>query len=345
MNPNWSELKREFQQRRETAEEARDKRRRAIYGLIPEIECLDRKIAETGIAFNRELIRLNPDAETIREFEKNINTMIDKKKKLLTNNGYPENYLDIVYTCKDCNDTGFLTDSEGKPGVVPCHCYRQLLVERFYDISNLNSDGQTGFEFFNELYYPDIKAPDTYGIQESPRSRAIKIKSKCLDFVNNFEKADFPNLFFTGPTGVGKTFLSKCIALEILKQGHTVLYLPASAMFDIIYRSKYRFNNEEMPDDAYRFILDAELLIIDDLGTESPSAAKYTELLTLLNYRSAKNTKAPCKTILSTNIEPEDLHITYSERIASRILGEFDILSLVGDDIRIIKRLNQSDKT
>ena len=115
-------------------------------------------------------------------------------------------------------------------------------------------------------------------------------------------------------------------------------------MFDIIYRSKYRFNNEEIPDDAYRFILDAELLIIDDLGTESPSAAKYTELLTLLNYRSAKNTKSPCKTILSTNIEPENLDKTYSERIASRIMGEFDILSLVGDDIRIIKRLNQSGK-
>jgi hypothetical protein len=80
MNPNWSELKREFQQRRETAEEARDKRRRDIYRLIPEIECLDRKIAETGIAFNRELIRLNPDPEAVREFEKNINTMIGKKE-------------------------------------------------------------------------------------------------------------------------------------------------------------------------------------------------------------------------------------------------------------------------
>jgi len=344
MNPNWSELKREFQQRREAAEEARDKRKRDIYHLIPEIEFLDRKIAETGIAFNRELIRLNPDPEAIREFENKINAMIGRKKKLLTDNGYPENYMEIEYSCKDCNDTGFLKDSEGKPGVIPCHCYRQLLVERFYDISNLNSDGQTGFEFFNEQYYPDVIAPDTYGIEESPRSMALKIKSICLDFINNFEKADCPNLFLTGSTGVGKTFLSKSIALEILKKGHTVLYLPAPALFDIVYRSKYRFNNEEIPDDAYRFILDAELLIIDDLGTESPSAAKYTELLTLLNYRSAENTKSPCKTIISTNMNPKDLHKTYSERISSRILGEFDILRLVGDDIRFIKSINQPGK-
>ncbi|NLG89036.1 MAG: ATP-binding protein [Clostridiaceae bacterium] len=344
MNPNWSELKREFERRRETAEEARDRRKRAIYGLIPEIKDLDRKIAETGIALNRELIRLNPDPIVIREFENKINALIENKKNLLKDNGYPEDYLDIEYSCKDCNDTGFLKDSDGKPGVIPCHCYRQLLVERFYDISNLNSDGQTGFEFFNEQFYPDVVAPDTYGIEESPRSRAIKIKSKCLDFINNFERADCRNLFFTGSTGVGKTFLSKCIAIEILKQGHTVLYLPAPAMFDIIYRCKYRFNDEEIPDDSYRFILDTDLLIIDDLGTESPSAAKYTELLTLLNYRSAKNTKTPCKTIISTNMNPKDIQKTYSERIASRILGEFEILRLVGDDIRIIRRLNQSEQ-
>lgn len=155
--------------------------------------------------------------------------------------------------------------------------------------------------------------------------------------MNNFENTSCPNLYFTGPTGVGKTFLSKCIAIEVLKKGHTVLYLPAPAMFDIIYRSKYQPDGS-VQDNAYQNILNTELLIIDDLGTESPSAAKYTELLTILNYRSAKNVTTPCKTILSTNLEPRDLHKIYSERVESRILGEYDILYLFGDDIRLIKR-------
>src|SRR5690606_19440820 len=101
--------------------------------------------------------------------------------------------------------------------------YRQLLVERFYDISNLNSDGQTGFEFFNENLYSDkvSQAGDSNSL--SPRAHALRIREKCLDFVNNFEDPECLNLYFSGPTGVGKTFLSKCIALEVLKKGHTVL--------------------------------------------------------------------------------------------------------------------------
>ncbi len=337
MNSNWQELKREFQQRREEAVAARDERKSLIYDQIPEIRKIDKQIIDMGIAFGRKLVRLASDTKSTKEFEQEINGLIERKRELLRDNGYPENYLDIIYSCKDCNDTGFITDDEGKPGVVPCHCYRQLLVEQFYDISNLNSDGQTGFEFFDETFYSDSNDG-----QDSPRLQVLRIREKCLDFVNQFDQPDCPNLFFTGPTGVGKTFLSKSVALEILKKGHTVLYLPAPAMFDIIYRSKYKLNETDVPEDAYRYILDTELLIIDDLGTESPSAAKYTELLTLLNYRSAKNIKNPCKTILSTNIDPRDLHITYSERIESRILGEFDILNLLGDDIRLIKRLNRA---
>lgn len=336
MNTNWQELKREFQQRREDAIKARDERKELVYGKVPEIKKIDHDIKELGISFSRDAIRQKTDSYSVPVFENELDRLLEKKKKLLLSNGFPEDYLNIVYSCPNCNDTGFVIDSEGKPGVIPCHCYRQLLVERLYDVSNLNSDGETGFEFFNECYYQDTPNEDNI----SPRSQALRVREKCLDFVNRFEEKDCPNLYFSGPTGVGKTFLSKCIALEILKKGHTVLYLPAPAMFDIIYRSKYQFDSsQEQNNNAYNYILNAELLIIDDLGTESPSAAKYTELLTLLNYRNAKNTNLPCKTILSTNIEPEDLHKIYSERVESRILGEFDILCLIGDDIRIIKRL------
>lgn len=336
MNTNWQEIKREFFKRRENAIFARDQRKEEVYRKVPEIKLLDQQITELGLSFTREAIKQQLAPDSARFFEEKINQLIEKKKKLLIDNGFPANYLEVEYTCKSCNDTGFVLDKEGKPGTIPCHCYRQLLIERFYDVSNLNSDGQTGFEFFNENYYSD-SVEDESNFDVSPRTQALRVKEKCLDFVNNFEDTSYPNLYFTGPTGVGKTFLSKCIALEVLKKGHTVLYLPAPAMFDIIYRGKYQFD-DNIQDNSYQDIYNTELLIIDDLGTESPSAAKYTELLTLLNYRSARNVTTPCKTILSTNLEPKDLHKIYSERVESRILGEYDILYLFGDDIRLIKR-------
>lgn len=338
MNANWQDLKREFLQRRENAAVERDKRRAAVYGQVPQIRELDRQISAMGIQFSREALKQELLPERLTRFEEELNDLIEEKKKLLTANGYPENYLELDYFCKHCNDTGFMLDGEGKPGIVPCHCYRQLMVERLYDVSNLNSDGETGFEFFNECFYPD--AADGY--EESPRTQALRIRQRCLDFVNSFEDPEYPNLYFSGPTGVGKTFLSKCIALEVLKNGHTVLYLPAPAMFDIIYRSKYPADKAEGRDTAYEDILNADLLIIDDLGTESPSAAKYTELLTLLDHRSARNIKLRCKTIISTNLDPQDLHKVYSERVVSRILGVFEILSLFGDDIRLIKRFQKA---
>lgn len=338
MNANWQDLKREFQQRRENAAVLRDKRRAEVYNQVPQIRELDKQISSMGIQFSRESLKQELLQEHVQTFEEELNKLIEKKKKLLTANGYPENYLEIDYFCKQCNDTGFMLDDEGKPGIVPCHCYRQLMVERLYDVSNLNNDGKTGFEFFNENYYPDT----TDGYEESPRTQALRVRQKCLDFVNCFEDPDYPNLYFSGPIGVGKTFLSKCIALEVLKKGHTVLYLPAPAMFDIIYRSKFPADKTEGRDSAYEDILNADLLIIDDLGTESPSAAKYTELLSLLDYRSARNLKIRCKTIVSTNLDPQDLHKVYSERVVSRILGEFEILLIYGDDIRLIKRFQKA---
>ncbi len=337
MNTNWQELKREFMQRRDNAMLDRDLRKEEVYKKVPGIEEIDRQITALGLSYASDAIKQQLTDTSAHTFEEKINKLKEDKKKLLIKNRFPENYLDVDYTCTKCNDSGFILDESGTPSTTPCHCYRQLLVERFYDVSNLNSDGQTGFEFFNEDYYPDLDESDG---KVSPRAQALRVKEKCLDFVNHFEHADCPNLYFSGPTGVGKTFLSKCIAIEILKKGHTVLYLPAPAMFDVIHRSKYQFDNS-IQDNAYQDILNTELLIIDDLGTESPSAAKYAELLTLLNYRSARNVTTPCKTILSTNLEPQDLHRIYSERVESRILGEYDILNLVGDDIRLVKRFQK----
>jgi DNA replication protein DnaC len=195
--------------------------------------------------------------------------------------------------------------------------------------------GDECFENFNELLYPDEVNQDKYGITISPRENINGIKGACIEFTKSIDDTNQKNLFFSGRTGVGKTFLSFCIARELINQGRTVLYLTAPMLFDIITEYKMKaFKDDNYNDDRYQSIFSVELLIIDDLGTEPLSDARYAELLNILNTRQARNATWACKTIISTNISPKKLFELYSERVASRINGLFERHLLAGKDIR-----------
>ena len=144
------------------------------------------------------------------------------------------------------------------------------------------------------------------------------------------------NLLFTGNTGLGKSFLSSCIANEILKQGKTVLYQTSPIMFDSII--DYRFGKDNISKDIYDNLLSVDLLIIDDLGTESMNKMKFSELFNIINSRLLNNNKIT-KTIISTNLSLNNLFSTYDERIVSRFIGNYDICLFFGDDIRL-KKIN-----
>jgi DNA replication protein DnaC len=196
------------------------------------------------------------------------------------------------------------------------------------------------FQTFDETCYPLEVNESKYGIKKSPREHILGIKEKCQKFTSNFCVPEEKNLFFCGPTGVGKTFMTNCIAAEILNSGRTVLYQPAPSLFEAIsqYKQKAFRENEEFEDACYRNIFDVELLIIDDLGTETKSSARYAELLNILNVRQANNLLRPCKTIISTNMEPGDLYDEYTERVASRIIGSFAMFRFAGEDIRTLRK-------
>ena len=155
--------------------------------------------------------------------------------------------------------------------------------------------------------------------------------AKCRDFIENFDK-NFSNLYFYGDTGIGKTFLSNCVAKELMDRGYSVIYFTAFQLFDIL--SKGIFRREEEAIAAHQNIFNCDLLIIDDLGTELTNSFTTSQLFLCLNERILRKKS----TIISTNLGMNQLADIYSERVLSRISSNYTLIKLFGADIRILKR-------
>jgi DNA replication protein DnaC len=337
-----NEIKIEYERRQRNALYQLEQRKEEIRYKIPEIAEIESKIKTLGIRYNK-LILLGslPYAKAANELSEKLEELRKRKKQLLAENGYPTTYLDLVYICSDCKDTGFINQGTYSE---KCFCYKQLLIDQLFNQSNLKLVQIENFSTFNENYYPDKVDEKRYGIKKSPREQILGIKEKCMGFINNFNSKDEKNLFFSGPAGVGKTFMANCIAYELMNQGRTVLYQSAPVLFDIITEHKIKsLKYGEWDDKLYKNIFNVDLLIIDDLGTESQTASRYAELLNILNIRQANNLLRPCKTIISSNIEINKIYEYYTERVASRIIGSFSIYRFVGEDIRGIKKLSNTN--
>ncbi len=315
-------------------------RQNEVYQKIPEIVEIQDQINQAGIKYNKMILR-NADSanEVISILLNEINHLNEKRESLLIQHGFSTNYLDRVYECNKCLDSGFIVKEDGSISTEKCGCYKQKLLNKLYTQSNLQILKTANFSLFDAKFYSPEVNEAKFGIKISPRQNILKIKQRCLNFIENFKSAEEKSLFFNGSTGVGKTFMSNCIAIDLLNKGVTVLYQTAPMLFDIINQHKVKsFRHDDFRDYAYEKILNVELLIIDDLGTEPTSAARYAELLTILNTRQTNNLTKPCKTIISTNMGAQELYENYTERVASRIIGSFDMYKFVGDDIRMIKK-------
>lgn len=331
-------IKNEFEKKRRRALDKAEEKKAELYYRIPRLEEIEEEIHAAGLKYNKAiLLGTAPADSAAAQLEAAIDQLRKERAELLKANGYDENYLDPVYECLKCSDTGIISSPDGE-GDTLCICYRQLLINHLYDQSNICIAGNGGLECFNTELYPDIADEARYGIKKSPRRQITGILENCRSFLQNFSDPDVKNLLFCGPTGVGKTFMAVCLAMDLMKSGHTVLYQTAPALFNTIYEYRYNSNNSEDYDSSvYNNILETELLIIDDLGTESPTAMRYAELLNILDTRMANDIRRPCKTIIATNIDLKKLFEYYDERIVSRITGGFDIFRFAGDDIRMKK--------
>ena len=316
---------------------ALDNRIQQLSSVCPEISTINLEMQKLGLKYNKMMLLGEKNtAEACVQIDTESATLRRKKSDLLASLGYPSDYLELKHSCSYCKDTGFLFDESGP--AVRCSCYRQMLLDNLYSQSNILSAGNAGFHHFNEQLFSDITDEKKYAQKISPRNNMVKIKSFAMNFVSTFSsQAHGENLYFFGHAGTGKTFMAASIAQELMSQGFTVLYQSAPALFNIITEYRMRaFRDDNYHDAVYRNILESDLLIIDDLGTESMTNARYSEFITLLNERLADVQK---RTIISTNMDLLALKNLYDERITSRIIGAFNIMHFFGDDIRIIQKM------
>ena len=201
-----------------------------------------------------------------------------------------------------------------------------------FNKSNIGNLEKENFANFSLDLYSENVNEEKYKAKISPRQNIKNIKEIATKFIQGFDNPEEKNLLFTGNTGLGKTFLSNCIAKEILSLGKTVLYQTAPIMLDNII--DYRFGNSDYTE-VYNNIINADLLIIDDLGAESLNSFKLSELFNIINARLLFQENHITKTIISTNLNMNNLLDTYSERIFSRLASYYNVCRFFGDDIRI----------
>lgn len=325
-NYQYNAVMRIYDSRQAASRALLEKRQQEIEQTLPAYSALHRQIIENSMNYARASLftRDTADADVLRRQNEELSK---KKEALLLSAGYPADYLSPVYVCPDCADTGMIGEER-------CHCFKQAVVDLLYAQSNIaNIIKEENFDTFSFDYYNDtIIDPKT---KLTPRQNITRIYDTCQAFVRNFD-IEFNNLLFYGNSGLGKTFLSHCIAKELLGTAHTVLYLTAYELFDILGKAMY--DEDEGLSASGEHILDCDLLIIDDLGTELATAFTMSRLSLCINERFI-NRRA---TIISTNFGVQELADHYGERNFSRIFSSYTPLRFFGEDIRLKKKVESA---
>ncbi len=313
----------EYEKKRDRAVYEQRIRTERVYKKVPKIKKIDKEIWETGLYMSRAVIE-NPKnyKEDLQKVKEKIEKLKMEKAYLLTENNIPLDYLDIKYECNECNDKGYLTNGD------KCNCLKQALINKAYKMSNIeNVLNKENFQTFDINVFPDEPFDDE---SMTPRENMKNISSICVDFINNFNERNEENLLFYGSTGLGKTFMCNCIAKSLLDMNKIVIYQTAFTILEIIEKRRFGRDINRFKDFEYDILFDADLLIIDDLGTEISNAFTNAEIFNIVNTRLINGTK----TIISTNLTPKEISDIYTDRVFSRILEKFIPLRFYGPDLR-----------
>lgn len=308
-------------------------KKKKIYKDYPELEEIEKEINMLALNITRSIVASD---EITRQVEKEnmkikLDKLEDKKHKMLKKIGITQNDLEPDFDCKMCNDTGMIT----KDNITSyCNCFNQEVLNYTYRQSNILKLDDENFKTFDNCYYSSKPNKEKYGIEKSPLENIEIIKSIAIEFCKNIKSEKQKNLLFTGNTGLGKTFISNCIAKEVIDKGLNVVYQTSPILMDQILDYKFSYDKTESQKEKYNKIFNVDLLIIDDLGTETMNNNKFTELFNIINTRLLNNKKM----VISTNLSLNDLYNRYDERILSRLIGNFTICKFIGEDIRLKKK-------
>lgn len=324
-NAQYDEIMRKYSRIQSRRQRLLQEHQAEIHALLPRIKEIGREISDASLRKARELLMGHPSEWSL---EDTILSLAEERQTLLLAHGYPADYLELSYDCPRCRDTGYI-------GGKKCECFKRAAIELLYAQSQLADVlVKENFDTFDECFYSREM------MDESTGQTALEMARIAADTAKNFVarfREQFDNLFFYGNTGVGKTFLTHCIARELIESGHSVIYFSACDLFDELAKKAFhdRDDGPGLPD----YVEDCDLLIIDDLGTELTNSFVSARLFLLINERLTHKRS----TIISTNLEIGAFSEMYSERTFSRIFSNYTICKLIGRDIRIQKKLSEGN--
>ncbi len=312
-----------IQERRRNAERLQETRTMQIQAEIPETAELDRQLRSACLGIMSVLGE--PDNRNrLAAIERHCQEADAMLRQILTAHGYPEDYLDIQYTCKRCDDTGFVS---GKP----CECLEHEIGR--IGAEELNSHSQLALSTFSDFslsYYTGLPTEQYFTMQQN--------LAVCRKYAAEFSVQTEENLFLCGGTGLGKTHLSLAIANEVLQKGYNVIYDSTINLMHTLEQEQFRKTKDNS--DTLPSLLECDLLILDDFGTEFDTAFSRSMMYSIINSRI--NARKPM--IVNTNLTDQEVHDRYGDRILSRLISSSKILPFFGKDIRLQKKLQNGNQ-
>ena len=307
----------EYDEDRTRARVLRDMRVKEVTEKYPELLAFEKRITELGMENFKKILENPAESEKLNEkFQKELNAIKKEREIFLQDKGIEKDFDEVKYKCGKCLDTGYINNEK-------CPCLIQKIIDLHYEMSNmkgiLHDFSEFSFDFYKDKYSEKV------GMTEKENIKEIFEKAK-----NFCEKDECENLLFYGGCGVGKTFLSSCIAKKMLDSGKSVIYQTAASLFSDY--EDYKFGRKE-DGEIFDILQEADLLIIDDLGAEVSNSLSSQFFLDLINKRNMLGKKM----IISTNLTMDGIRNKYTERLLSRIFENFEVLQFVGEDIRIQK--------
>ncbi len=322
-NAQYGAVMRKYEQQQLKNLHERDKRQQEVYACIPRVEELDREIGTLAATCARRL--LDGDADARRQLRDEMADNRREKASLMQAAGFPADYMELHYQCPDCRDTGY---AEGKR----CHCFEQERIRILYAQSNIQEIlRRENFDTLSFAYYDDRDELPGLGMTELAYMK--RVVSRLRAFAGGFPDSG-RNILFTGSTGVGKSFLTNCIAKALMDRYVSVIYLPSDELFGLLSRSRFGRDGQDEAEETGTDILDCDMLIIDDLGTEMNNTFVSSQLFCVINERINRGKG----TIISTNLSVDLLRDAYSDRVTSRLMSNYMMIPLYGADKRLRRR-------
>lgn len=313
-NSRYKLIMREYADRRLQSENELRRRTLEVIESVPGYKELDESIASYSVSLTKRII--HGDEKAASDIDATIDHLTEMKTELMVAAGFPADYLEPVYVCPMCKDTGYVGDEK-------CTCLRKAISASLFKETNISALIEENN--FERLSYEFYQGEDLAHFKNAVQS--------CRDFVDKFT-IDYKNLLFYGTVGTGKSFLSLCIAKELLERGYSVIYFSSSELFRVLSDVMFGRDDRTVLNSIRESLYGSDLLIIDDLGTELTNSASATQLFSLLNERHLHSKP----TIISTNLNLNELQERYADRIFSRLLERYSFLKISGPDVRRIRK-------